>query len=313
MNLKELEYIIALNEEQNFTRAAEKLYITPSALTQRITKLEEEIGIPLFIRSRKGVEPTEAGKIYIQATRKMLQLKKDTYKELHDLASLNIGTLSIGIPPERGSAIFSDIYPKFHEKYPSISIILKETGVYNQQKMIEEGNLDIGFMTLSSEQQSDDEYMLIRREEILVAIPETFPVEHYLRNDFYTRYPVISLSDLRYEPFALMSKSSTLRELQELIFRRNHMEPQILFETSRQNSFLDMVACKMCCALVSENYVYSPHAKNVRFVSLKEHPTWNIMACYRKGSYLSEAEEYLIRLFAESLNRDEDQKERMGI
>lgn len=61
MNLKELEYIVAIATEGTLTRAADKLFITPSALTQQLVHLEKDIGMPLFIRSRNGWIPTEPG------------------------------------------------------------------------------------------------------------------------------------------------------------------------------------------------------------------------------------------------------------
>ena len=70
MNLKEIEYIIKISEEKNITRAAEKLYITPSALNQQLLNLEKELETPLFFRSRTGFTPTEAGKIYLKALKK---------------------------------------------------------------------------------------------------------------------------------------------------------------------------------------------------------------------------------------------------
>ena len=67
MNLKEIEYIVTLAEERKLARAAQRLFITPSALTQQVSNLEHEIGLPLFERSRSGWSPTRAGQIYLPA------------------------------------------------------------------------------------------------------------------------------------------------------------------------------------------------------------------------------------------------------
>ena len=77
MDLRQLEYIVQIAEENNITRAAEKLYITQSALNQQLLKLEKELGVPLFHRSRTDWHPTEAGEIYLSAARKMLQNEKE--------------------------------------------------------------------------------------------------------------------------------------------------------------------------------------------------------------------------------------------
>lgn len=78
MNLKELEYVVAIADEKSLTKAAERLFITPSALTQQVLRLENELHAPLFIRSRSGWQPTEAGEIYLEAARKILSGRMPT-------------------------------------------------------------------------------------------------------------------------------------------------------------------------------------------------------------------------------------------
>ena len=107
MNLKEIEYIVKIAEERNVTRAAKKLFLTPSALNQQLLHLEREIGTPLFFRSRTGWSPTEAGEVYLSAAREMLRLKRETYHRLQDITDAKKGSLSIGFPPERGAQYLS--------------------------------------------------------------------------------------------------------------------------------------------------------------------------------------------------------------
>ena len=299
MNLRELEYIIAIDEERNLTRAAEKVSVTPSALTQKLNQLESDVEVPLFTRSRKGLEPTAAGLRYIEAARQILQIKKDLYNELHDMADIQKGVLNVGIFPEKGSEIFSAIYPEFHRAYPDVILNLMETHVKSQQKMISEGRLDMGLMTLSDDQRTEDEYILISRQEILVAFPASYPLDNITVPAPDSRYPVVDMEKLRYEPFALISKLSTFRYQQERIFKKHGIDPKILFESSKQNSILDMVSSRFCLALVTDGYIDSPHAEKVRFAALPDHPCWNVMVSYKKGSYLSDVHKYLIRLFRE--------------
>ncbi len=78
MDTKQIEYILKIAEENNITKAADKLYITQSALNQQLLKLEKELGTPLFHRSRVNWRPTEAGEVYLRNARQILRLKKDT-------------------------------------------------------------------------------------------------------------------------------------------------------------------------------------------------------------------------------------------
>ena len=78
MDLHLLENIVCIADERSITRAAEKRFVTQSALYQQLQKLEDELGVPLFIRTRSNWQPTEAGNAYLAAARQMLLLKKDT-------------------------------------------------------------------------------------------------------------------------------------------------------------------------------------------------------------------------------------------
>lgn len=86
MDLKQIEYIIAISEEHSITRAGEKLFITQSALNQQLQKLEKELGTPLFIRTRSDWQLTPAGQIYVDSAKEILNIRKDAYSRIHDLA-----------------------------------------------------------------------------------------------------------------------------------------------------------------------------------------------------------------------------------
>ena len=91
MDTKQIEYILKIAEENNITKAAEKLFLTQSALNQQLLKLEKELGTPLFHRSRTNWRPTKAGEVYLQNARQILRLKKDTYSQIRDIANTKLG------------------------------------------------------------------------------------------------------------------------------------------------------------------------------------------------------------------------------
>lgn len=295
MNLRELEYIVTLAEEKSLTRAAKKLFVTPSALTQQVLRLEKELETPLFLRSRNGWQPTQAGDIYLESARQILLCKENTYHKIRDLKEQQSFTLSIGMPPERGSDLFSAVFPKFREKHPEVTIRLRETDVQTQQALIADGHLDLAFVTLTNDQKTADNYISLRKEEILVAVPGDYP-ESLLDSTKHSPYPILSLEKLKNEPFAMMSRSSTLREVQEEIFRKNDFAPTVNLETSRSKTIFEMVSGHLCCALVCEYAAKSQPLRNVKLYSLPDHPSWELMVCFRKGKYLTKAEQYFISL-----------------
>lgn len=100
----------------------------------------------------------------------------------------------------------------------------------------------------------------------------------------------------------MMSEASTLRQIQEDIFRQNGLRPQVAFEATRAMTIFEVVSYNLCCALVCEYYVQIHPDRSVSLYALPEHPHWAIYASYRKGKYLSAAEKYLIQLVRQTHN-----------
>ena len=158
MDTRQIEYILQIAEENNITKAAEKLFITQSALNQQLLKLERELGTPLFQRTKNKWCLTDAGRIYVEGARKMMQIKKDTYNQLYDVSLLRKGLLNIGLCPGRGLDMFTAIYPELHRSMPNLTIRPLEMRVAPQQAAIAAGDLDVGFQVLSRSDWQKNQY-----------------------------------------------------------------------------------------------------------------------------------------------------------
>ena len=306
MNLKEIEYVVTIAEEQKLARAAEKLFVTPSALTQQLNNIEREIGTPLFYRSRNGWAPTDAGLIYLKSAKEILQIRHETDKKLQDLVDSHQGTLTVGITSEHGSSMFTHIYPLFHQLYPEVTINIYENNVRGQQQMIASGELDLGILTLSEQQRTEDVYIPLAKEEILLAIPNIHPACQLARSTSCSTYPELDIVHVQYEPFAMMYKQSTIYEMIRKCFQECHFYPSTLFYNQRSVTALEMVSAGICCSVVPSFFAagaYRYPFENVSFFSFPSHPTWDIAASYKKGSYLTDAAQSFIKLAKEYWGR----------
>ncbi len=296
MNLKEIEYIVRIAEEGGIARAAEKLYLTPSALNQQLLHLERELGVPLFHRSRRGWTPTEAGKLYLETAREMLRMKKETYGRLLDLADQKRGTLTVGFPPERGASMFTYVYPRFHQLYPDVAVRAVEASVRRQQQQIAQGEIDLGFVTLRENQRTEDQYIPLCREELILALPASHPACRRAVPG-PGPYPELSLQEVRQEPFARMHRESTIYECVEDLFRQAGFYPHILLETARAGTILEMVAAGLCCSILP-CWISRFSTPQAAFFCLPEHPSWEQMALVRKGGYLTQPAQAFLSLAA---------------
>lgn len=292
MELKQLEYIVKIAEERNITKAAEKMYITQSALNQQLLKLEKEFGSQLFYRSRTNWKLTEIGEIYIKNAEKILNIKKETYDQINDLLEKHKGNLRIGLTPERGISMFASVYPRFYEMFPNISVEPVEMNVKMQEKMIENGQLDIGFMTLSKEQRTgNNTYIPILEENILMAVPSIHPLAKSIRGKNIQR---TDLKLFKNDTFVLLSKNTTMREIIDPLFEKAGFVPNILFETKSSRTLYQMALSHLACTFISETY--AEINDRIVYFSLPESPSWELCAVYRKGAYLSKAAKSFIKL-----------------
>lgn len=294
MDTKQIEYIIKIAEENNITRAANKLFITQSALNQQLIKLEKELGTPLFHRSRTNWHLTEAGEVYVENAKEMLRIKRDTYQRINDLTMGRCGHLSVGFTAGRGITMFTSAYSVFHQLYPNIIIEPKEGIVRNLQKLISQGDLDIGFLTLTDADRTDDIYETIYTEELFVAVPSGHPIAKYAPTEPNT-YATLDIRALQYEPFVLMDKYSTMRTMINQIFSEAGFEPQILFETGNNHTIISMIQSSMSCGILTYYYVKNL-PPGITCFRLPSRPTWDFTASYKKGRYLSDAARCFIDL-----------------
>ena len=297
MDLKQIEYIVKIDDEHSITRAAEKLFVTQSALNQQLLRLEKELGAPLFHRSKVDMRPTEIGQVYLDNAREILRIKQRTYNLINDMTDAKKGRLSIGFTPGRGSEMFPHVYPSFHQAYPNVIVEPHELSVHRQQQMISQGNLDIGFQTLSERQRTDSEYIKLGEEEIFLLVPSIHPAAEQLAatQTASAPFPIANLTLFQYEPFVLMYKESTIRAITDEIFRKSGFTPNVLFETASNNTVLSMIEANLCCGVVPEYYVRRL-PKGISCFAFPTHPSWDIAANYRKNGYLSEAAKYFIEL-----------------
>lgn len=285
MTIRDYEYLVSLVSLRNIRKTAEKFFVTPSALTQRLQQIESEFGAELFVRSNAGCIPTDNGLRLAETGRQILMLDKAARDEINDQRSSFEGDLKIGLPPDRGSDMFLEVYPTFHSRYPNINITLVESKTRRLQQLITNGELDLAIVGTLKSQQAKGNYVCIRREEMLALIPQELGVDE---EEF-------RLTDYAKQPFALVGSDSTMRAWQDQIFRDAGFAPRVALETAKASTIPKMVAKGLCCSVISD-YYYDPHSEGIRYYHLPQRPQWEICALYNESAYLTEPSKYFIRL-----------------
>lgn len=142
MNMQHIEYILILAREKNFSKAAEQLFMTQSALSQYVRKQEQHLGVTLFNRGNGPITLTPEGELYVQALRKVKMDMLDFQRQLTDLTELRTGKLVIGTSPFRATHLLPKIIREFTTTYPGIELEIKTDNLNRLKASLESGEID---------------------------------------------------------------------------------------------------------------------------------------------------------------------------
>jgi DNA-binding transcriptional LysR family regulator len=149
MDLRQLQFAVAVGEELNFTRAASRCHIAQSGLSHQIAQLEREIGAPLFHRTSRTVWITQAGQVFLPYARRLLRDAEEALGAVGALRGAVLGRLRIGaIPFGPGPVDFLGLLHDFQEGYPSVEVVVSDEGSLSAVAAIAAGNLDAAFVGL---------------------------------------------------------------------------------------------------------------------------------------------------------------------
>ena len=176
MDLKKLEHILRIAEEKNISRAAERLFISQPALNLQLLNLERELGTKLFARKGNECSVTEAGRIYVETARKMMNMKKDCYAKIAELSQLHNEEIAIGASGLQGDYMMCYIFQKFHEYHPNVKLQFTSMKGLKAQELVKNGTIDLGIVLMGDKQSYRMEYKLLGKVELLLAIAKNHPL-----------------------------------------------------------------------------------------------------------------------------------------
>lgn len=286
METKLIEYILTIAKHKSISRAAEELYVTQSALNQQLLKLEKELGAPLFVRTRNNWELTDVGRLYIENSKQIIQIKKQTYNQIQDMAQKWNSTITIGITPERGIQMFTAIYPQIHAQYPDTTFQPLEANIDTLVKMLSANELDISFQTIYERKYKHLVYQRIFHEPFYLCIPRTHPLAYQeILNP--EQYPEIPLACFQNELFTLVKKSSTMRVVIDRLFDAAGFKPKLLFESTSMRTMQRLTEGGQCCSIIPRCYAIP--SDHVSYFTLGPHANWELAAVYARNHYINNA------------------------
>jgi LysR family transcriptional activator of glutamate synthase operon len=250
MDLRQLECFLAVAEEGHFTRAAARLHLAQSAVSQRIAKLEQELGIPLLERTTRSVRLTGAGVILAERARGILSDLRAARDELANYAGISSGRLTVGASQTMGPVDLSALLSGFHRMYPNVELIVREGLSVDLAGALAEGDLDLAFTTLSAGERDTQLRSHRVASESLVAVVS--------RTDRLASRRSVRLGELRDRVFVSFRPGATIRRQIEDVALQEGFAPRIGFETNDVVRMRSLVAHGLGVAVMPRSDAEQP-------------------------------------------------------
>jgi DNA-binding transcriptional LysR family regulator len=243
MELRQLQYFLAVAEELNFGRAAARLQIAQPPLSRQIRQLEQELGVELFRRTKRRVELTEAGRVFLEEARQILSQVEQGVRVAQRASRGEIGRLVVGF---EGSSTY-DVIPVslkvYRERFPEVDLVVYAMTTEEQIQALLENRIGIGFVVspLNDRRLAIE---IILREALILAIPESHPL--VARNEVRVR-------ELEGESFIMFQRNRGCGLYDQVIAicQRAGFSPRVIQEADEMQVMLGFVAAGLGITLLS--------------------------------------------------------------
>ncbi|WNQ08867.1 LysR family transcriptional regulator [Paenibacillus aurantius] len=292
MDIRDMNYVWEVARHGSFTKAAEALHVTQPTISKMIKRLEEELGVTLFLRTGKKAELTDAGKAVAAHAETMVSSFRSLKEELNDLTGFRKGSIRLGLPPMVGVSFFPEMMGRFGERYPGIAIRMVEDGSKKLENELRGGGLDVAVILLPTGDSALDGYVFVEESLQLVLSPL-----HPLADK-----ESIRLAELAREPFILFREDFALNDRILAACREAGFEPRVAYESAQWDFISRMAAERLGVALLPTTICRQLDPGRIRVVPLNDPIIpWRLAMMWRKEGYLSFAAREWIRFSRERL------------
>jgi DNA-binding transcriptional LysR family regulator len=272
VELRHLRYFLAVAEELHFSRAAERLQIAQPALSQQIRKLEVEIGVALFHRTKRLVELTAAGQAMVRPARQALAEASAAVEAAQRAARGETGHLRVGFIESAAMTFVPQAVRRFSAKHPDVGLSLSELAVDAQVEGLRSGRLDVAILRLPA--QTDGlELASIADEGLVVVTPDSHPLAGRKR---------VSPAAIAGEPLILLARQMVPGLYDQIIaLQHQHGAAWIAQEATSIQAVLGLVAAGLGISLLPAS-VRTLARSGVNFTALSPSPRSEMQLAWRE-------------------------------
>ena len=293
MNLKHLPYFIAIAEAGSLSAAADRLKISQPALSKYLSGLETDLKTELFTRHNKKMNLTPAGRVYLEASRRMLDIQSQTIHSVEQKLFGASESIVVGTSGTRGAVMLAKAYSKFIARYPEVRLNIIELSSAEQKEAVLNGQISMSFGGFFNMDMPGIRAVPIMVEELVLAVPVHHQLSH-LADKNPKKLSSIDVEDFRDTPFALANEATELGLASEKLFSNAGFTPTVVYRSSITAMVSSAVKAGMGVGVILASYA-EPCPELVYF-RINSSPKLYLCALYKSNRPLSEPERYLLYL-----------------
>lgn len=258
MDIKQLQYFLAIAEEGQITKAAKQLHLAQPALSQQLRLLENELGLQLMERCSRKVRLTEEGMALRNRARQLLELIDTTVQELKEINHGLKGNVSIGTVPSAGTKLLPERIQYFHAKYPEIKFQILEGETFELLDLLNQGMIDIGIVRACFSMEPYQSISL-PSDPMAAVMPKSWDVGRHPSH--------INMLELAEKPLLLHS-GATARIVEYC--RQYGFEPRILCKAADVRSVIALADKGIGIAVVPESSMAFVPSHNLTYKTIAD-------------------------------------------
>jgi LysR family transcriptional regulator, benzoate and cis,cis-muconate-responsive activator of ben and cat genes len=261
MELRHLRYFVAVAEERNFTRAAQRLHIAQPPLSRQIQQLEETLGVQLFERNSRPLKLTETGKFFYSHAVQLLAQTAELESMTRRVGNIE-RSLSVGFVGSTLYGMLPKIIRRFRDENTTVELSLHEMSTMDQIRALKDGRIDVGFGRIRHE-DANIRRVILREEQMIVALPEGHPLS--------LAKPILALRDLINETLIVFPKAPRPSYADQVLsaFKDRALEPRKIYEVRELQIALGLVAAGEGISIVPSS-VYGLKRDDVSYKELDD-------------------------------------------
>jgi LysR family transcriptional regulator, transcription activator of glutamate synthase operon len=275
LELRQLQYFVQVAKLQHVTKAAEALHVAQSAVSRQIHRLEEELGVRLFMQKGRNVQLTPIGQLFLKRAESILSDLDRAVMEIQEFLDPEVGEIRLGFPHSLGIHLIPQVVAAFRKLHPNVKFRFRQGMFASLIRDVVEAEVDLAFISPYPDKNDQVSGEVVLTEELFAILPESHPLA--LENS-------IRLSDLQEENFVLFNAGYSLRMLVVEACKDAGFTPKIAFESEETDTIRGLVAAGMGVSLLPEMALFQTSSMMPAVVKVTEpHVTRTIGLIRRAG------------------------------